>query len=140
MNSTLRDLPSSAALSDVPAGGFALFGLAISPATQTNSFAVAYFGLGEPAAYGAIPTDTPTLVATGDQTRAEQRITDLETLWDQNAAALRQADRAAWGAIDAARDHIFNRLHDRGRDNLRGHGSGDDDKGRAETRGMIPHT
>lgn len=110
MNYALRNLLLSAALIAVPAGGFALAQMYIVPSVQPASAAPASAGLGDLGAYKTIVTDTQTIAATGDFAAAEHRISDLETLWDQNAAALRQADRAAWSAVDAAADDAFSAL------------------------------
>jgi len=109
MNATLRNLALSATLIAVPAAGFALAEMCISPAAQTTASAQSP-GLGDLSAYKTIVADTQTIAATGDFAAAEHRITDLETLWDQNATALRQADRAAWNSVDAAADDAFSAL------------------------------
>ena len=109
MNATFRNLALSATLIAVPAAGFALAEMMISPATQTTA-ATQSPGLGDLSAYKTIVADTQTIAATGDLKAAERRITDLETLWDQNASALRQADRAAWNTVDAAADEAFSAL------------------------------
>ena len=109
MNSTFRNLALSATLIAVPAAGFALAEMVFSPAAQTSA-AIQSPGLGDLSAYKTILTDTRTIAATGDFTAAEHRITDLETLWDQNASALRQADRAAWNTVDASADEAFSSL------------------------------
>jgi hypothetical protein len=109
MNATFRNLALSATLIAVPAAGFALAEMMISPATQTTA-ATQSPGLGDLSAYKTIVADTQTIAATGDLKAAERRITDLETLWDQNASALRQADRAAWNVVDAAADEAFSAL------------------------------
>lgn len=109
MNATLRNLALSATLIAVPAAGFALAEMLISPAAQTTAVAQSP-GLGDLSAYKTIVADTQTIAATGDFAAAEHRITDLETLWDQNASALRQADRAAWNSVDAAADDAFSAL------------------------------
>lgn len=109
MNATLRNLALSATLIAVPAAGFALAEKLISPAAQTTTAAQSS-GLGDLSAYRTIVADTQTIAATGDFAAAEHRITDLETLWDQNASVLRQADRAAWNSVDAAADDAFSAL------------------------------
>ena len=109
MNATLRNLALSATLIAVPAAGFALAEMFISPAAQTTASAQSP-GLGDLSAYKTIVADTQSIAATGDFAAAERRITDLETLWDQNATALRQADRAAWNSVDAAADDTFSAL------------------------------
>lgn len=108
MNSTLFNLFLSAVLIAVPAGGFALAEMFIRPAaTASDPVSV---GLGDLSAYKTIVTDTRAIAATGDLAAAEKRITDLETLWDQNATALRKADSAAWTAVDTAADDAFSAL------------------------------
>ncbi len=109
MNATFRNFALSATLIAVPAAGFALAEMMISPAAQTTA-ATQSPGLGDLSAYKTIVADTQTIAATGDLKAAEHRITDLETLWDQNASALRQADRAAWNTVDAAADEAFSAL------------------------------
>ncbi|MCA8880561.1 MAG: hypothetical protein KDA73_11525 [Rhodobacteraceae bacterium] len=103
----------SAALIAVPAGGFALAEHYIMPPAQTASTASISSGLGDLSAYKTIVADTQTIAATGDFTAAEHRITDLETLWDQNAAALHRTDRSAWNTVDAAADDAFSALRAR---------------------------
>lgn len=106
MDSTFRNLALSATLIAVPAAGFALAEMMISPSPRTTAAAQSP-RLGDLSAYKTIVADTRTIAATGDFAAAEHRITDLETLWDQNASALRQADRAAWNTVDAAADDAF---------------------------------
>lgn len=115
MTPTLRNLALSAALIAVPAAGFALAEMALVPAAQTTA-EIPSPGLGDLSAYKTIVADTEAIAATGDLAGAERRITDLETLWDQNAPALRQADRAAWNAVDSAADEAFSALRARAPD------------------------
>jgi hypothetical protein len=110
MTSPLRNFLLSAVLIAVPVAGFTLAEMYISPPSQAASAAPASPGLGDLTAYKTIVTDTQAIAATGDLAAAEHRITDLETLWDQNAAALRQADRAAWNSVDGAADEAFSAL------------------------------
>lgn len=113
MNSPFRNLLLSAALIAVPAGGFALTEMYFFPSAPTATIQPAASGLGDLSAYKAIVSDTQAIVATGDLKAAEVRITDLETLWDDNAAALRKADHAAWNTVDAAADDAFSALRAR---------------------------
>lgn len=102
----LRNLALSTVLIALPVTGFVLvehFVLS-PPAVQAAA------PLGDLSAYAAIVTDTQNIAATGDLVAAEKRITDLETLWDDNAATLRAADSAAWGVVDAAADAAFSAL------------------------------
>lgn len=110
MNSPLRNFLLSAVLIAVPAGGFAMAETYILPPAQTADAAPVLSGLGDLGAYKTIVADTQTIAATGDFAAAEQHITDFETLWDQNATALRRADKIAWNAVDAAADEAFSAL------------------------------
>ncbi|WP_146636284.1 hypothetical protein [Nioella nitratireducens] len=109
MTPPLRNLLLSTVLIALPATGFTMTEVFLLPPAPAAS-AQASPGLGDVTAYSAIVSDTQAIAATGDLTAAEQRITDLETLWDQNAGALRQQDRAAWGAVDGAADDAFSAL------------------------------
>lgn len=108
MNATLRNFLLSAVLIAVPAGGFAVAEMYIRPAATTA--VPASTGLGDLSAYKTIVADTRAIAATGDLAAAEKRITDLETLWDQNATALRKADSVAWTLVDTAADDAFSAL------------------------------
>lgn len=110
MTPTLKNLLLSAVLIAVPAGSFALAEIMISPPAQSAATTAASPGLGDLSAYKTIVAETQTIAATGNFDAAERCITDLETLWDQNATALRQADRSAWNSVDAAADEAFSAL------------------------------
>ncbi|MGB5557431.1 MAG: hypothetical protein WBN04_05405 [Paracoccaceae bacterium] len=117
MNATLRNLLLSATLIAVPAIGFTMAEIIFLPGTSLASGPVTIgSGLGDLSAYRSIVTDTQGIAATGGLVAAEQRITDLETLWDQNASDLRKADAAAWGTIDGAADDAFSALRARSPD------------------------
>ncbi len=107
----MRNLLLSAALIAVPVAGFALFeAYLVAAAPSAEATAQISAGLGDLSAYSEIVSATQSIAATGDLAAAEKRITDLEVLWDQNAATLRQADPGAWGAIDDAADRTFSAL------------------------------
>ena len=110
MRLPLRNLTLSVILIAAPAGGFALAEVFIAPTAQTASAETTPAPLGDLSACKDIVADTRRLVAAGDLAAAERRISDLETLWDDHAATLRQADRAGWTAIDAAADDAFSAL------------------------------
>ena len=105
MASPLRNFLLSAVLIAVPATGFALVEIYSAPASQTASN-----GLGDLTPYIAIVEDTETLAANGDMAGAQRRITDLETLWDNNEPKLRKADAAAWTTVDVAADEALSAL------------------------------
>lgn len=105
----MRNLILSTALIAVPALGFGLIEMKLStPAAATTEASVA--SLGDLSAYAAIVSDVQAIAAKGDLVAAEKRATDLEALWDQNAAALQAKDGAAWGVIDSACDTLFHAL------------------------------
>lgn len=58
----------------------------------------------------AIVTDVQGIVGSGDLGRAETRITDLETAWDDAEADLRPKDPEAWGRVDDAIDAALSSL------------------------------
>lgn len=113
----MRNLLLSAALIALPVAGFTVFEIVANPAPQEQAQAGA--GLGDLSAYQTIVADTQSIAQTGDLGAAERRITDLETLWDDNATRLRKADPAAWGAVDGAADHAFSALRARSPDPAR---------------------
>jgi len=99
----MRNLLLSAALIAIPVAGFAL----VETAMPTHPSVSAAAGLGDLSNYEQIVIDTQTIAQTGDLAGAQHRITDLETLWDNNAAALRKADPNAWSTVDDAADQTF---------------------------------
>jgi uncharacterized membrane-anchored protein len=54
-----------------------------------------------------IVTDTMTKVQAGDGSGATARITDLETLWDDDQDRLQPMNPAAWGYLDGKIDHAL---------------------------------
>jgi len=104
----MRNLLLSTVLIAVPVAGFTVVELALPPSSaSTVDQAQASPGLGDLSTYEAIVTDTQKIAASGNLVTAEQRITDLESLWDENAGRLRKADPHAWGAVDDAADAAF---------------------------------
>jgi len=101
----MRNLLLSAILIAVPVAGFVGVEMFL-PAASSASPA----GLGDLSAFTQIITDTKVIADAGDMAAAEKRITDFETLWDDQEAGLRPADPTAWGAIDAAADTSFKAL------------------------------
>lgn len=57
-----------------------------------------------------IVRDTLALVQRGKQTEAATRITDLETIWDQNQATLEGLDSNAWSVLDGQIDRVLKSL------------------------------
>ena len=102
----MRNLLLSAALIAVPVASFSMVEMAMSSGAPSAG-ATHSASLGDLSPYETIVSDTQTLAKKGEFTAAEKRITDLETLWDKNAAKLRKADPSAWGVIDGAADKAF---------------------------------
>ncbi|AQS46804.1 hypothetical protein BMG03_02530 [Thioclava nitratireducens] len=102
----MRNLLLSAALIALPVASFSMVEMAMNTGGPGASAAQAA-SLGDMSPYETIVSDTQMLAKKGEFTAAEKRITDLETLWDKNAAKLRKADPSAWGMIDGAADKAF---------------------------------
>ena len=103
----MRNLLLSAALIAIPVAAFSLVETGLHSAPQQ---ARGGLGLGDLSAYSTIVASTRAIAKSGDFVAAERRITDLETLWDDNASQLRKADPVAWGAVDGAADQAFSAL------------------------------
>jgi hypothetical protein len=61
-------------------------------------------GLGNLTPFQTIVADVRSIAETGDLGRAEKRITDFETAWDDAATTLRARDARGWGGVDDAAD------------------------------------
>ena len=57
--------------------------------------------------YRTIAQDTLQLVDSGDQAGAAQRITDLETAWDDDQASLQPKDCQTWTFVDQQIDAVL---------------------------------
>ena len=89
----------------LPVAAFTAFNLWQAPAVQAAQATEAVApSLGDLGAIATIVTDVQTIAATGDLVAAEKRITDFETLWDDNAATMRPLNGTAWGNVDQAAD------------------------------------
>jgi hypothetical protein len=66
--------------------------------------------LGDLSAMSAIVTDVTAIAAGGDFVKAETRITDFETAWDDAEATLRPMNPDAWGVVDEAADQALRSL------------------------------
>lgn len=66
--------------------------------------------LGDLQSMQTIVSDVQAIVGTGDLIKAEIRITDLETAWDDAEPALRPMDPEAWGRVDEAADAALSAL------------------------------
>ncbi|WP_088665256.1 hypothetical protein [Labrenzia sp. CP4] len=111
MHPTLRNFLLSAVLIAIPVTGFVVAERYLLPSAPASTAQINnQQGLGDLSAYQVIVADTQKIADTGDLKAAEKRITDLETLWDQNATDLRKADAGAWSTVDAAADKAFSAL------------------------------
>jgi hypothetical protein len=66
--------------------------------------------LGDLSSLSAIVADVTAIAATGDYVKAETRITDFETAWDDAEATMRPLNPDAWGVVDEAADHALKSL------------------------------
>ena len=66
--------------------------------------------LGDLTPFRQIASDTLAIAEKGDLAAAEKRATDLETMWDDNAHAMRKMDKQQWTALDNALDATFEQL------------------------------
>jgi hypothetical protein len=114
MNAVLRNFLLSTALIALPAMGFVVAENLLLPRTGWGSDSGPVSSdLGDLSSYRTIVSDTQAIANTGDLVAAEKRITELEDLWDQNAAVLRKAAPAAWSTVDGAADEAFSALRAR---------------------------
>jgi hypothetical protein len=66
--------------------------------------------LGDMTSFIVITQDTLALVNSGDHSGATSRITDLESAWDNSAAALQRRDKNEWHAVDDKIDAVLREL------------------------------
>lgn len=66
--------------------------------------------LGDLTPLNAIVTDVTAIAATGDFAKAQARITDFETAWDDAEASMRPLNPDAWGVVDEAADKALHAL------------------------------
>jgi hypothetical protein len=72
--------------------------------------AVEVASLGDLTGMQAIVADTAAIAKTGDLVKAEARITDLETAWDDAEPTMRPMNPDAWGQVDDAADGALKAL------------------------------
>jgi hypothetical protein len=94
-------------LTAVPVAAFTSFQIYAGPdhvqAAEAKS-------LGDLSSLSAIVADVTVIAATGDFVKAETRITDFETAWDDAEATMRPLNPDAWGVVDEAADHALKSL------------------------------
>lgn len=97
----MRQFLLASVLIAIPVAGFTFVEMHMAPA---SSAAISTGSLGDLSAYETIVADTRQIVASGDLSRAEARITDFETLWDEAETDMRPKAPEAWGNVDSAAD------------------------------------
>ncbi|RDH78577.1 hypothetical protein DVS77_10810 [Mycolicibacterium moriokaense] len=93
---------ATAAAAESESGGSSV--VATLPPGQS---ATAQFPTAEVAKIRTITTDTLAKVQAGDQAGAKARITDLETLWDDDQKALQPLDETGWSVLDGQIDRAL---------------------------------
>ena len=106
----MKQLLLATALIVLPVGAFTAFNLYAAGPSVAATTTIPAAGLGDMSAFSGILTDVQTIAATGDLAAAQTRITDFETAWDDQAAALRALDGNTWGNIDVAADAALDAL------------------------------
>lgn len=95
----------AAALIAVPVAVFSAGYVYLAPPAES-----AQPSLGDLSPLKSIAADVQVIAAKGDLVAAEKRITDFETLWDQDEATMRPLNPEAWGTVDDAADEAIHSL------------------------------
>lgn len=104
----MKQILLATALIALPVAAFTAFEVFLAPVATVVAATVD--PLGDLAAMKTIIADVQTIAATGDFTKAEARITDFETAWDDAASAMRALDSNAWGNVDQSADAALDGL------------------------------
>jgi hypothetical protein len=94
-------------LTAVPVTAFTGYQFYMGPAPVQ---AAAGKSLGDLTALSAIVADVTTITKSGDMVKAEKRITEFETAWDDAEATMHPLNAEAWGFVDSAADHALKAL------------------------------
>ena len=94
----MKQILLATALILAPVGAFTAFQMTFVGSAQADA------SLGDLSPMKVIIADVQKIAATGDFAAAATRITDFETMWDDNAAGMRTLNPAAWDNIDGAAD------------------------------------
>lgn len=104
----MKQILLATALIALPVAAFSAYQLLVAaPSAVTIAAADP---LGDLSALTAIVFDVQAIVAAGDMSKAEARITDFETGWDDAATAMRALDSNAWGNVDQSADAALDAL------------------------------
>ena len=76
----------------------------------TAGHALAAGPLGDLSSLQAIVTDVQSIAKSGDFAKAQTRITDFETLWDQDEETMKPMNKKAWHHVDDAADAALKAL------------------------------
>jgi hypothetical protein len=104
----MKQILLATALIALPVAAFTAFEVFLAPAAPT--VAATADPLGDLSALKAIVADVQTIAVSGDFTKAEARITDFETAWDDAESSMRPLDTMAWGNVDEAADTALTAL------------------------------
>jgi dihydroxyacetone kinase len=107
---TLKQILLATALIALPVAAFTTYQLFAAPTAVATSAISNPDVLGDMASFLTITADVQTITATGDFTAAENRITDLESAWDDAASRLRAVDANAWSNVDQSIDAALDAL------------------------------
>lgn len=104
----MKQILLATALIALPVAAFTAFHVYVTPPALAAPAAPAVVDpLGDLSALKKIVSDVETIAATGDFAKAELRVTDYETAWDDAAGTLRAMNSAAWGNVDQASDEAL---------------------------------
>lgn len=100
----MKQILLATALILVPVGAFTAFQVTFIGSAQADA------SLGDLTPLKTIIADVQKIAASGDFKGAETRITDFETLWDNDEAGMRPLNPTAWGNVDDAADKALKSL------------------------------
>ena len=108
----MKQILLATALIALPVAAFTAFEVFLAPVATVVAATVdpTVDPLGDLSAMKTIIGDVQTIAASGDFTKAEARITDFETAWDDAASAMRALDSNAWGNVDQSADAALDGL------------------------------
>jgi hypothetical protein len=105
---TMKQILLATALIALPVAGFTGYMMYLAPTVAVAGEAVV--SLGDMTPFKTIIADVQGIAATGDFVKAETRITDFETAWDDAESTMRPLNTAAWGTVDDAADAALKAL------------------------------
>lgn len=103
----MKQLLLALLLTAAPVGAFTGFQIYMVP---YQAVAAEAKSLGDLSPMSAIIDDVTAIAKTGDFVKAETRITDFETAWDDAEPTMHPLNADAWGVVDSASDHALKAL------------------------------